>query len=157
MVQPSVQVNDRLVLLVERQVVSQSNDLVLSDTLCIKLTDSLTELWMDYLLGKPGVMAHQIKLLVIFSFVSVSTILRLSGFFNCCLCKNDTKVNALVDQCCLNALKRLVNFWHRLDLTLGEELWEEVRQVKVLDYRCVEVLGFRQVFRLIKSFCDYVE
>jgi len=65
---------------------------------------------MDYLLGKPGVMAHQIKLFVIFSFVSVSTILRLSGFFNCCLCKNDTKVNALVDQCCLNALKRLVNF-----------------------------------------------
>jgi hypothetical protein len=49
---PSVQVNNRLILLIQREIVSETHDLVRSDRDSIQLGDSLTELLLDNLLSE---------------------------------------------------------------------------------------------------------
>jgi hypothetical protein len=104
-VHPSVQVNDRLILLVQGEVVSKTHDLVRSDRDSIQLCNSVTELLLDDLLCESRVMTHQINLGVLcLAGTSSLSILRLGLIIALLLSKHNTKVDAFVDQRGFNVL-----------------------------------------------------
>jgi len=137
-VQPGVQVDDRLVLLVQGEEVSQANDLVWSHVLRIQLVDSVLELIFHKLLSKAYLVAHDVDKLVVefggvasFAFLDALARLLLLWLINN-LSKDDTKIDIFVDHGGLDALESRIDFTYFDCFVLLEESVVEVLQVEKL-------------------------
>ena len=139
--QPGVEVDQRLFLLIEAEVVGEAANHVRSHICGPDLLKPITELLFDDGLGEAGVVAHHIDLLLLvgdlFAFFlgtlqHTSLAFRFLQAIRVVFSEDDSKVDSFVNQSSLDELQRLINLVDLAALMFCEQLAHEKDEVQVL-------------------------